>query len=85
MQVDMGKADKNIPNPFSTGGGGTRFEWLVGTEVGETLQRMKRVPPVPEGLRYFKELDLKGYRLVVMSYSPGIFVESWLQAHELSA
>jgi phosphoserine phosphatase len=61
------------------------FEWLVGTEVGETLQRMKRVPPVPEGLRYFRELASKGYRLVVMSYSPALFVESWLQEHGLSA
>lgn len=61
------------------------FEWLVGTEVGETLERMKHVPPVPEGVRYFKELSSKGYRIVVMSYSPALFVNAWLEAQGLAA
>lgn len=61
------------------------FEWLVGTDVGETVERMKRVPAVPEGVRYFKELDAKGFRMVVMSYSPATFINVWMQAQGLSA
>ena len=61
------------------------FEWLVGTPVSRSLRRMAGVPPVPEGLRYFKELASKGYRMVVMSYSRAIFVDAWLQAQGLSA
>ncbi|MBR9690016.1 MAG: haloacid dehalogenase-like hydrolase [Candidatus Altiarchaeota archaeon] len=61
------------------------FEWLVGKNIKESLKKIKGLPPVPEGLKYFKELSDKGYRMIVMSYSPGIFVQSWLDAYGLSA
>ena len=61
------------------------FEWLVGLDVLETAERMKRLPPVPSVVEYFRELSSQGYQIIVMSYSPGFFVNAWLDANGLSA
>lgn len=61
------------------------LEWLVGTEVGPAMRRVASLPAVPGGVDYFRELQGKGYRMVVMSFSPDVFVEAWLNAKGLSA
>gem|GEM_PF-3467088 len=61
------------------------FEWMVGKSVKKTLEDMKKIPAVPKGLEYFKGLQSRGYRMIVMSYSPGIFIQSWLDANNLDA
>lgn len=61
------------------------FDWLVGTDVGPAMRRMASLPAVPGGVDYFRELQSKGYRMVVMSFSPDVFVEAWLNAKGLSA
>ena len=61
------------------------FEWMVGKDVSETIDQMKNLPPVPGGVTYFRELSARGYKMIVMSYSPGVFVSSWLNANNLKA
>ena len=61
------------------------FEWMVGKDISETIDEMKNLPPVPGGVTYFSELFAQGYKMIVMSYSPGIFVSSWLTANGLKA
>jgi phosphoserine phosphatase len=61
------------------------FEWLVGQDVRPAIERVRGLPPVPGGLDYFRHLSKRGYRMVVMSFSPGIFVDAWLNEQGLSA
>ena len=61
------------------------FEWLVGKDVSETIDQIKNLSPVPGGVTYFQQLSAQGYKMIVMSYSPGVFVGSWLTANGLEA
>ena len=61
------------------------FEWMVGKDIHSTLLDMTKLPPVPKGFEYFKELSDKGYRMIVMSYSPGVMIQPWLDYHGLNA
>jgi len=61
------------------------FEWMVGKHVYETIDQMKNLPPVPGGVNYFRQLSAQGYKMIVMSYSPGVFVSPWLTANGLKA
>lgn len=38
-RIEVKRRSKTFPSPFSTGGGGTRFEWLVATSYLVTLLR----------------------------------------------
>ncbi len=59
------------------------FEYLTGRRLN--LAEIRRRPPVEAGLNYLRELESKGYRIIVMSFSPGIVVREWLQAHGVEA
>ncbi|MBR9680768.1 MAG: haloacid dehalogenase-like hydrolase [Candidatus Altiarchaeota archaeon] len=61
------------------------FEWMVGLDIRSTLIDMAKLPAVPKGLKYFKELSERGYRMIVMSYSPGVVIQPWLDYHGLNA
>jgi phosphoserine phosphatase len=61
------------------------FEWLVGKDISETIDQIKDLPPVPGGVTYFQQLAAQGYKMIVMSYSPGVFVAPWLSANGLKA
>ena len=79
MQFVLGKLD-GLPGVHEKA-----FEWMVGKDVSETIDRMKNLPPVPGGVAYFKELSDQGYKIIVMSYSPGVFVSPWLNINGLNA
>jgi phosphoserine phosphatase len=64
---------------------GKTFEWLIGKDVSETIDRMRNLPPVPGGVAFFRQVSAQGYKMIVMSYSPGVFVNSWLSANGLEA
>ena len=61
------------------------FEWMVGKDVSETIGRIKNLPPVTGGVTYFRQLSVQGYKMIVMSYSPRVFVSPWLTANGLYA
>jgi phosphoserine phosphatase len=61
------------------------FEWLIGSDVSRMIDRMNILPPVAGGLAFFKTLHANGYKIIVMSYTPGVFVNSWLAAYDLNA
>lgn len=44
----MKKTNQRMPNPFSTGGGGTRFEWLVATSYLVALLRGETPRGLPD-------------------------------------
>jgi hypothetical protein len=58
---------------------------MVGKDVSETIDRMKNLAPVPGGVSYFRQLSVRGYKMIVMSYSPTVFVSPWLTANGLDA
>ena len=61
------------------------LECLRGKDLLRTIERMKNLPSVPGGVTYFRSLSDRGYKITVMSYSPGVFVNSWLSANRLEA
>lgn len=61
------------------------LQCMVGKDVSETIDQMKALPPVPGGVNYFRQLCANGYKMIVMSYSPGVFVSPWLTANGLNA
>jgi phosphoserine phosphatase len=64
---------------------GKTFEWMVGKDLSKTIERMRSLPPVPGGVAFFRQVSVQGYKMIVMSYSPGVFVSSWLSANGLKA
>jgi phosphoserine phosphatase len=61
------------------------FEWMVGKDVSRTIETMKSLPPIPGAVNYFRQLSARGYKMIVMSYSPGVFVSPWLAANGLES
>jgi phosphoserine phosphatase len=61
------------------------FDWLVGQDIKKTTEEVKALPPVNGGVKKFKELSRAGYRMIVMSFSPGYFIRAWLKAKNLRA
>jgi hypothetical protein len=61
------------------------FDWLIGSDISTSIARMNILPPAANGVSFFNKLSADGYKMIVMSYSPGVFVESWLAAYHLSA
>ena len=61
------------------------FEWLVGLSVFETAKVLSELSEVTSVMKKFQEVQSKGYRVIVMSFSPAFFVKKWLGAHGLKA
>ena len=61
------------------------LQGLIGKDVSETIERIRYLPPVPGGVAYFRRLSDQGYKIIVMSYSPGVFVSPWLNINCLKA
>jgi len=61
------------------------FEWLIGLRVSETAKVLNKLSEVTSGVKKFKEFQSKGYRIIVMSFSPAFFIKKWLKAHGLKA
>lgn len=61
------------------------FDWLVGQDIKKVTEKVKTLPPVNGGVEKFRELSRSGYKMIVMSFSPGYFIQAWLNAKKLKA
>jgi phosphoserine phosphatase len=61
------------------------IEWLIGVNISVPMDRMNILPPVTGAVTFFNKLYANGYKMIVMSYSPEIFVSSWLSKYGLNA
>jgi hypothetical protein len=51
----------------------------------ETIDKVKNLPPAAGGVVFFRKLSSNGYKMIIMSYSPGVFANSWISANGLEA